>query len=222
MSIVRLLNISSVSHRCAKEQRDYLRRRSFDPRFCFELFRRALAESEQEAWENILEIFSPLVSGWVLRHNGYPDCTESVEFFVQGAFVRFWSSLNGDHFDEEKELSELLQYLKRCVHSEIVDHLRRMRAPTVEMPDHLAADSPFPVDPIAVENLWNFVNGRLNDEKERIIVYASFFLDYKPREILAGYPTYFRNVKEIHRIKENVISRLRRIPGFEEYFEIHA
>ncbi len=218
------LNIAGVSHRCANEQRNFLNGKPFDPAYCYELFHRALNRSDDGAWQNLLEIFSPLVSGWVLRHPDFSRTDEDVEYFVQGAFVRFWTALSGRGLDEGRDLAALLLYLKRCVHSEIVDHLRRERlralaADTEEMqevPDSIQVQT----DPIAVENLWAFVEDKLIDEKERIVIYASFFLAFQPREIFAHYQSHFSGVREVYRIKENVIARLKRAPQLEDFVSI--
>jgi DNA-directed RNA polymerase specialized sigma24 family protein len=223
-SSVRQLNTAGISHRCAKEQRHFLNGMPFDPAYCYELFHRALNQSDDGAWQNLLEIFSPLVSGWILRHRDFSQTHEDVEYFVQGAFVRFWTALSGRGFDEGRDLAALLLYLKRCVHSEIVDHLRRDRLQTLaaateelqEVPDSIQVQT----DPIAVENLWALVEDRLIDEKERIVVYASFFLAFQPREIFAHYRSHFSGVREVYRIKENVISRLKRTPQLEDFVSI--
>ena len=222
MTLIRQLNTSGISHRCSKEQRMFLNKQPFDPRYCYELLRRALREADQSAWTHVLEIFTPLVSNWVLRHSDFAECGEDAPYFVQGAFVRLWSALSGDNFDESRDLSAILLYLKRCVHSEIVDHLRRERFPTLELDDYLASTSEHLPDPIAVEKLWAVVHGRLKDEKERIVVYASFFLAYQPREIFNSYKAHFSSVGEVHRIKERVIERLKRVPDFKDLFEFDA
>lgn len=215
------LNTAGIAHRCAKEQRRFLNGIAFDPAYCYELFRRALTRSDEGAWGNLLEIFSPLVSAWILRHRDFSRTDEDVDYFVQGAFVRFWTALAGRGFDEERDLAALLLYLKRCVHSEIVDHLRREQRQSLAVVIDEQLEDPesasFEPDPIAAENLWALVEDKLTDEKERIVVYASFFLGLQPREIFAHYKAHFSGTREIYRIKENVIARLRRAPQFEDF-----
>jgi hypothetical protein len=50
----------------------------------------------------------------------------------------------------------------------------------------------------------------LHDEKERRVVYGSFVLALKPRELYAQFQDTFRDVNEVYRVKENVLARLRR------------
>jgi hypothetical protein len=50
----------------------------------------------------------------------------------------------------------------------------------------------------------------MQSEQERRVIYGSFALALKPREIYAQSGELFDDVKEVYRIKENVLARLRR------------
>ena len=219
--MIKKLNTSWLSQRCEEEQRLFIDSLPHDPRYCYELFRRALQNRDELAWEYVVAIFSPLVKSWVVKHEGFPGCEVGENDIVQSAFARFLPAISGKGFDSSKNLAALLNYLKRCVHSEIVDLLRRNSLPTVPLPDDLPGTVPAQVeiDPIAVKNLWTFVHSTLKDEKERIVVYATFFLDYKPNQICTAYPANFKSVQDVYRIKEKVIARLRRADGFKEHFD---
>jgi hypothetical protein len=60
------------------------------------------------------------------------------------------------------------------------------------------------------QEFWEEVDARLRDEKERRVVYGSFVLALKPRELCAQFPETFCDVNQVYRIKENVLARLRR------------
>ena len=57
---------------------------------------------------------------------------------------------------------------------------------------------------------WDEIDARLRSDKERRVVYGSFVLALKPRELYAQSPDLFRDVREVYRVKENVMARLRR------------
>jgi len=57
----------------------------------------------------------------------------------------------------------------------------------------------------------------LCNEKERRVVYGSFVLALKPRELYAQFRETFRDVKEVYRVKENVLARLRRDAELQEF-----
>ena len=64
--------------------------------------------------------------------------------------------------------------------------------------------------------LWDFVNARMNGEKERSVVYGSFMLDLKPQELYDHFRGVFSDVDEVYRVKQNVLARLRRDPEFRK------
>jgi hypothetical protein len=66
--------------------------------------------------------------------------------------------------------------------------------------------------------LWNLLRARLHDEKERVVIHATFVLDLKPQEILDYFRYVFNDIDEIYRVKQNVILRLRRDPEFRKLF----
>jgi hypothetical protein len=53
-------------------------------------------------------------------------------------------------------------------------------------------------------------------------VYASFALGLKPREIYARSGGLFDDVKEVYRVKENVLARLRRDPELKKILGVDA
>jgi hypothetical protein len=47
------LTLSGIAHRCAQESDRFFNRQAHDPGFCYELFRRAIQNRNQMAWERI-------------------------------------------------------------------------------------------------------------------------------------------------------------------------
>jgi DNA-directed RNA polymerase specialized sigma24 family protein len=219
-SLINQLSIAGLAHRCRKEQERFLRKLAHDSRYCLELFRKAVQDQKSLIWDHVVAIFSPLVTGWVQSHSDFAASQEDRDVFVQGAFIRLWSAANRGSIEDFNHLGTILQYLKRCVHSEIIDHLRKERFPVVDIPDALLGETQSLGDPIASENLWRYVNEKMKSEEERVVMYATFFLNYRPRDIFAMYPDQFSSIKAIHRIKENMINRMRRDPEFATFFEV--
>jgi hypothetical protein len=58
-------------------------------------------------------------------------------------------------------------------------------------------------------DFWRWLNEQLADDQEYKVIHSSFVLDLKPREIAEQFPESFTDVREIYRIKEKVMSRLR-------------
>jgi len=74
------------------------------------------------------------------------------------------------------------------------------------------------LDAIEQQRLWQALRARMHDDKEYIALYGSFVLGLVPRQLLVHYREVFRDVREIYRIKENVLARLRRDASLRELF----
>lgn len=216
---LRVLALVSVAQRCARETELFFQRQSYDPRYCFELFRRAMADGHQGAWELVYAQYRPLVARWVERHSAFASSGEEVEYFVNRAFEKMWAALNPGKFSHFPDLKSLLRYLQMCVHSAVLDQVRQIQQSIVASSvEELALDSrahsPTTDEQALVgvyrQHFWDQVSTRLRNEQERKLVYGSFVLALKPREIYAKYRGTFGDVREVYRVKENVLSRLRR------------
>jgi hypothetical protein len=53
-------------------------------------------------------------------------------------------------------------------------------------------------------------------------VYGSFVLALKPRDLYAQFRDTFRDVREVYRVKERVLARLRRDAELEKLFREYA
>jgi DNA-directed RNA polymerase specialized sigma24 family protein len=225
------LTLAGVAHHCAQETERFFQRQQHDPRYCFELFRRAIIDRSQRAWELVYRQYRPLVAGWVERHSAFASSGEEVQYFVNRAFEKMWSALPAEKFDRFPNLKSLLRYLQMCVHSVIVDQVRNTEQVVLSPePQMLAADGPDAVPGVEREALtgleqqvfWQEISMRLNTDQERRIVYGSFILGLKPRQLYAHYPEIFRDVQEIYRVKENVLARLRRDDELKELLRSDA
>ena len=223
-----LLPLASIAHRCAQETERFFQHESHDPRFCFELFRRAILEHEPLAWELIHTQYQPLVTRWVQRHPAFEVSGEEIQYFVNRTFEKLWVALTPEKFGRFSDLQPLLRYLKMCVHSVIIDHSRSAEQPTwdIEAEESVAeivADGPAledrVLDQISQHQLWEWINSRLNDEKERLVMYGSFALALKPRELCSQFRTVLSDVDEVYRIKQNILARLHRDPEFKRLFD---
>ncbi len=215
--------LTDLIDQCAHETRLYFQHQSHDPKYCFELFRRAIREQDQAAWEMICLQYQPLVAGWVRQHPRFESSGEEVQYFVNGAFGKIAITLTPDKFGGFSDIGYLLRYLKMCVHSVIVDYSRLAEqvsldaledASEKEAPDMSPEEQA--MDQSYRQALWDLINARLQDEKERSVIYGSFVLALKPQELYDLFRNLFSDIDEIYRVKQNVFSRLRRDPGFRK------
>jgi DNA-directed RNA polymerase specialized sigma24 family protein len=221
----RRLTLTGIAHRCAQETEHFFQRRSYDPQYCFELFRRAILERNQRAWELVYAQYRPLVAGWVGRHSAFSVSGEEVQYFVNRAFEKMWAALTPGKFGHFPNLKSVLRYLQMCVHSAVLDHVRVTDQPVVGVPVEGLADESGPSGSSAEnqvlarvhrQEFWDEIKARLRNEKEHHVVYGSFVLALKPRELFAHFQETFRDVNEVYRVKENVLARLRRDAELEK------
>jgi len=212
------LTLSGLRHRCAIESDRFFNRQEHDPRYCFELFRRAINDHNQQAWQFVYEQYWPLVSGWVERNSLFGAAEEETQYFVNRAFEKMWAAVTPAKFAKFPNLKSVLSYLQMCVHSVLVDYLRN-REQAILLDEETLARTPdgensnverLVSQRVDREALWRWLDGRLKDEKERCVFYGSFVLAMKPRELYTHYPGTFNDVNEVYRTKENIMARLRR------------
>jgi DNA-directed RNA polymerase specialized sigma24 family protein len=226
------LALASIAHRCTRETDAFFHRQPHDPTYCYELFRRAIVESCQPAWDVIYAQYQPLVAGWVERHPAFVLTGEEPQFFVNRAFEKMWVALDASKFPRFPNLKSLLRYLQMCVHSTIVDQSRKAEQAVADeriesLSDRSATEDGLRHDDPALagvyrQEFWEQISARLNDERERQVVYGSFALGLKPSELQARYRDTFGDVREVYRVKENVLARLRRDAELAEILGSYA
>ena len=202
---------------CAQETNLYFKHQAYDAQYCFELFRRAIQEGSKSAWQIICVQYQKLVTGWVHQHYAFAATREEAEYFVNGAFGKISGTLTADKFGKFSDLGYLLRYLKMCVHSVIMDYKRTVDytalydwdEATEEESKDLSPEEQA-IDHSDQQSLWELIRSRLHDDKERAVIEGSFIFDLKPQEIYEHFRGVFSDVDEVYRVKQNVISRLRR------------
>jgi DNA-directed RNA polymerase specialized sigma24 family protein len=227
------MSIEALAQRCAQETRLYFKNLEHDTKFCFELFRRAILERSNSAWEAIRAQYSALIAKWVNhwadRHPDFPLARQEHEDFIEDAFIRFWHSFTPEKFGRSQELQAILKYLKMCVNSSISDTWRKMRRQqfdqSLDVDDEReehgpAEDGPTPEETVQNDELWQFIKTRLKDEKEYTVVYAWFHLGLSPRQIINEYPKVFRGINEVYQCKANVWARLGRDPDLRKLLSL--
>ncbi|MCB0254869.1 MAG: sigma-70 family RNA polymerase sigma factor [Anaerolineae bacterium] len=213
------LTLAGLAHRCSEETHLFFRRLEYDPRYCYELFRRAIVDADQDAHACLYRQYLPLVAGWVERHPAFRTTSEDTDYFVNRAFEKLWHAITPVRFTRFDDLKSLLRYLKMCTNSAIVDFNRRSELALIDDgsdSDELrVAPAPGDIEEDTIARVdrsqfWRLIVERLNNDKERAVIYASFVLGMKPAELLESQPQLFDDIKDVYRTKQNVLERLRR------------
>jgi DNA-directed RNA polymerase specialized sigma24 family protein len=211
------MDLLALVRRCAAESERFYRGQQHDTCFSYELFRRALVERDEAAWEQLYHHYSGLVEGWIRRSGAFTSSGESSEYFVVGAFTKFWRALTPERFPSFPTLASLLQYLQLCATSVVIDSVRAQSWSEM-LPEETIGSSHGPqsspdeeaVQRVDREEFWRFINEQLNGEVERVVVYCSFVLGLTPRAIYAKRSELFSSVNDVYNVKRNVLGRLSR------------
>ncbi|GAB4427536.1 MAG: sigma-70 family RNA polymerase sigma factor [Chloroflexi bacterium OHK40] len=211
------MDLMTLVKRCAAESERFYRGQQHDTAFSYELFRRALVERDEAAWEQLYQHYSGLVEGWIRRSGAFTSSGESSEYFVVGAFTKFWRAINPERFSSFPTLASLLQYLQLCATSVVIDSVRaqswsEMLPEETISPNHGPQTSPDEeaMSRVDREEFWRFINEQLNSEVERVVVFCSFVLGLTPRAIYARRSELFTSVNDVYNVKRNVLGRLSR------------
>jgi DNA-directed RNA polymerase specialized sigma24 family protein len=220
-------SLEEIAQRCREETERFFRRLAPDTRFCYELFRRALAQRDEEAFARLLANYAPLVEGWVRHQPGFPASREDASYFVTAAFEKLWQAVPPARFNDFADVKKLLHYLKLCAASSVIDHLRSQNdATSLDDAERVNAVEPAAVAPPLSRaeraELWSEVLVRAQNEKELIVLYACLALQMKPEEVILEYPGVFENVREVYRVKQNLIERLRRDQNLRKHLSSYA
>jgi RNA polymerase sigma factor (sigma-70 family) len=190
---------------------------------CYELFRRALEDGDQAAWQALHDQYFRLVAHWLGSAAHEDD-------LIEETLARFWRTLRGVKLARQfGSLGAVLTYLRKCALSVRLDLARRAaRERLIELPETLADPAP-PVDDVALEDidraavqqaLADWLQHHLRDADERLVVTLSYELGLSPAEIAQRHPDRFADAAEVHRVKERLLKRMRRSAELRALFEI--
>lgn len=211
------LPLDQLTRRCAEETHKFHHDQTSDPQYCFELFRRALAEGVQEALGQVYEVYERQLYRWVQTMRGFDRTNENPEYFVMDAFSRFYFAVRGPKFDGFSELPKLLAYLKLCVYTTVAQYLRdeagHIDVKSIDDDDvkHVSFD-PDPTADLMQNDIWARLCELLPDERDQLLARCRFSLEMKPRQIVAHYPQFWRTEREVSTALYRIRQRLRGDP----------
>jgi hypothetical protein len=122
------LPLAELERLCASETRKRRRQEEDDPRFCLEIFRRALAAPpDQEARAAFVRLYTSFIEAKLPRSPVIMAVT-SREDLVQDAWLFFWRAAKNGHLKFES-LPRALAYLAFACKSAVFNALRSARKP---------------------------------------------------------------------------------------------
>jgi DNA-directed RNA polymerase specialized sigma24 family protein len=222
------MDLEEIVQHCREQTERFFDEHESDNCYCQELFRRAVKLNNDYAWWALFRNYRWLMRRWLRQCSGLDFLPHSLEELEMRAFEKFWYATHRHHaFDGAAGVQALLYYLRRCCTSVVIDATRkRRRQPYLTSLDEKGYE---PVSQHRVEQevadrdlqhgMWQTVQRYLKGRDEVLVLYYSFVLGLKPRQIQEQYNETFPDVQDIYRIKRNVITRLRNTRILREYWE---
>jgi hypothetical protein len=177
----------------------------------YELFRRAIVGREEYAWKLLYQRYLPQVCKWVQRTAGFAASGEETDFFANRALQKFWTAFSAEKFAASPDLAAILQYLKLCAHSVVID---AMRAPKTLGLEYVGLTKPsFEGEWLVAEErqrFWSLLLRVVKDERDRLLLHHRYVLGQRPQEIVTDLPSHFADVDEVYRLLQRILGRLRR------------
>lgn len=217
------LSLQEIVRRCGEEVANYLHKRNSDPRYCYELFRRAMEERSERAWDACYEQYHRLVRSWL----GDAKSDDLVNL----TFAKFWQAIPADRFADFPTLAKLLKFLKRCAQTTAIDAQRhedriRVREAALDLlhtfgvSGSVVITNDHVLDDIVSGQAFERALNLLDSQEERIVFQASFEWDLKPKAIAERWPRLFSDARQVSRIKEYILRRLRQDEELRALLEI--
>jgi len=218
-----LMPVADLAQKCAQETQSYLQQQRHETGYCFELFRRAVVQRDDDAWHALYAQYRPQVERWVYRHPDFALLDDEAQDYTNQAFARFSKSFTHEKFSQSKSLAGVLSYLQACVHGAVTDAWRKLRHLQIEQESQdeeqeAAEQDPTPEEVLQNAQTWELIKRKAKDPKEYIVIYALYYLSFSPREILAEYPGTFKDIKEIYQLRVNFLERLERDEEIKKFF----
>lgn len=204
-------SLDDLMNRCIEQTARYRRNLPHDTTCCFELLRRALALDSDEAFAYIYRLYEPQVRRWVHAHPQFSYSDETADFFITEALNKFYFATRAEKFARFSCVSQLMAYLKMCVHTAILqyirDHQRLTVVPMLERPHGYEQDMDARTRLI---ELWGRICDLLPDEDDRLLARCAFVLDMKPAEIAQLYSTIWPTPRAVSVALQRIRRTLRR------------
>ncbi len=212
--------IQDLARLCREESARYRRGHSGERGACLELFRRALVERDQDAWDALYVQYRRLVGKWV----GGP--ADRIDERVNRAFAKFWHAVDPESFSSEFiTIGKVMSYLQLCARSVRIDSHRReeKRQLLVRLEDTRASTgdttSRPALDNVMQQELFATIEQRLKDEQERLVIHLSFQVGLPPRHIAQECADVFADAADVRRVKERVVRRLSNDLALQDWWK---
>jgi hypothetical protein len=169
-----------------------------------ELWRRGSIDGDLEAWRAFQQSLEETVLTWLHEHPGREAAcrVHSERHFVAQAFEQLHQVVVQRQVDC-KTLYEVLVYLRASLNGAILEALRVSRRPgTVSSPWPDGEDHPDRGE------VWDRLQARLSNQRERRLAYLLYHCGLEPAEIVRCRPQEWSDIHEVTRLRRSIVMQL--------------
>ena len=185
------------------------------PSYCFELFRRAIDNSSQAAWDAIHRQYQALIRDWIGTDN------VNQEDLLQESYLKFFKAFQHRYTLAQFPNISTIIGLWRVITKNVVINSVRIEKPTIQGLDEMIellqplqtdSDPSLDAQRFDQERVIRYIQNQLKDEEEQIVFEQRFEFDLKPAAIAKNYPHLFASAKAVSTVVERIKLRLKRDP----------
>lgn len=206
----REMSLAELQSRCWSEIEKFNRKEANDEEYCLEIFHRALVLRNERAWDMLTRRFTGTILGWLRRHP-YRETAyrlHSEADYVALTIERLWMVTVRNQSLEFQTLAGALKFMRASLNCVVIDMLRG-QTKEAAIPE-AGFDEPVAPEPDDGNEFWEIIKSMLPNEREQRLAYLLFHCNLKPRQVVQFCPREFSDVREIFRMKRNILDRLQR------------
>lgn len=206
------LNVSALVERAWQEIRAYRHGDPSNGAYGLELLRRGIIQDDQDAWAGLQQLLDETVLAWLHIHpcREVACRLESEEYYVALAFERFWQATSQQQV-AFRTFAGALVYLRASLHGALLDSLRAFSRPKeVPLPSSGELGELQVEDQNDSSEAWDAIKTLLPNGRERRLAYLLYHCGLKPREIVRFCSPEWTDIREIYRLRRNILERLQR------------
>jgi len=208
--------LNELARRCQQENDAYRRNGSSDPSYCLQLFRLALVEKREGAWEKVVECYSSDLRNRFFAHPWAPLLREYEDDILIITFERFLERNEKEPL-QVTSLGAMLNYLHRCLYTAILlckrdKDKQSFLAGTIDDFADIAGPDPTDesLDTLEAEEIWKRVASCTDSALEERVMHLWLVQDYSAPEIVRYLPGDNLTREKIHQVVEKVFRRYRK------------
>ena len=208
--------LNELARRCQQESDAYRRTGSSDPSYCLQLFRLALVEKREDAWEKVVECYSSDLRNRFFAHQWAPLLREYEDDILIITFERFLERNEKEPL-QVTSLGAMLNYLHRCLYTAILlckrdKDKQRLVAGTIDDFADIAGPDPTDesLDTLEAEEIWKRVAGCADNPLEERVMHLWLVQDYSAPEIVRYLLADNLAREKVHQVVEKVFRRYRK------------